>query len=197
VILILGRIGAGVSLLLALGVAGMWVRSYWQNETWVRWRYSKPADATKLLRIACERGRVEVTFLRTQYPPGAMVIEEGATETKLTTPGFKCTYPNGWWKFNGGVVSPPPEHFWEHLGLFARLQKGLRWGMSPGVGSHLYLGTPYWLLFVVTIAAPALWTQRWWKRRGRFREGRCQTCGYDLRESPERCPECGAVAAVG
>ncbi len=55
------------------------------------------------------------------------------------------------------------------------------------------LTVPYWFLIVVTLLLPAIALHRWHRRRRRIGENRCLTCGYDLRASPERCPECGAI----
>jgi hypothetical protein len=55
---------------------------------------------------------------------------------------------------------------------------------------------PYWLL--ILLAAPwPVWRGRQYlverARRGREARGLCWGCGYDLRITPERCPECGSV----
>lgn len=49
-----------------------------------------------------------------------------------------------------------------------------------------------WLLVLARLAPSAVWTyQDRWSRRALIAQGRCPACGYDLRATPERCPECG------
>jgi hypothetical protein len=58
------------------------------------------------------------------------------------------------------------------------------------------VAVPHWLLAALTAIVPAAWLRVTLIRRRRFRAGRCLACGYDLRGTPERCPECGALSAV-
>ena len=56
------------------------------------------------------------------------------------------------------------------------------------------VGLPFWLLAGAAAVLPAA---RWARRRRVQRRaalGQCLACGYDLRASPGRCPECGKAA---
>src|SRR5690242_10758991 len=52
-----------------------------------------------------------------------------------------------------------------------------------------------WLLAILFGIPPAMLLVGFLRRRRRLRSGLCVACGYDLRSSPERCPECGAAPA--
>lgn len=54
---------------------------------------------------------------------------------------------------------------------------------------ELYI--PLWLLAALTMLPPALQFRRYLRRLWRRRAGLCPRCGYDLRASTDRCPECG------
>ena len=53
---------------------------------------------------------------------------------------------------------------------------------------------PHWALVTTFFLAIAPFLAARWRRRSRNEAGYCATCGYDLRGTPERCPECGTEA---
>ena len=75
--------------------------------------------------------------------------------------------------------------------LYTTRQGPIRW--LPSVSTNLYqrwvvtIFVPYWCLLLL-IGTP---TAILWKRDRRIPPEHCQRCGYDLRGSKERCPECG------
>lgn len=89
------------------------------------------------------------------------------------------------------------------VGLARRLKFGYDRSGYPTPGSAYWplrtlVVAPYWSLALPpAVLAVALWlVARRLRRRTLAAEGRCPSCGYDLRASPDRCPECGAVPST-
>jgi hypothetical protein len=62
-------------------------------------------------------------------------------------------------------------------------------GTAAIVSRNLYV--PLWQLAVPPVVLLVLWAGHVARVRRRRDTGCCASCGYDLRASPERCPECG------
>jgi len=55
------------------------------------------------------------------------------------------------------------------------------------------IAIPDWILVLIcTAAVAAARIPAWRRERFHARRGLCRRCGYDLRATPDRCPECGA-----
>ena len=66
--------------------------------------------------------------------------------------------------------------------------------VKSGTGHATSLVVPLWALVLIFGVLPTWRAIRWLHRR-RLCPGFCRACGYDLRATPDRCPECGATAS--
>jgi hypothetical protein len=64
-------------------------------------------------------------------------------------------------------------------------------GLRCSKGSLWNLQVPYWFLTSVFLLPAMLAPFSYWRSGRRIREGMCAHCGYDIRATPLRCPECG------
>jgi hypothetical protein len=87
----------------------------------------------------------------------------------------------------GGYYSSLKPGLWEALGVGVASCESF--GDTGRIGT--WLVAPYWLLVGLTAIAPLCALMRRRRAARRRPSGVCTTCGYDLRASKERCPECG------
>jgi len=80
-------------------------------------------------------------------------------------------------------------------GARGRTYKGSM-GRSVVSATTRFVRVPHWFLLTACLPLPvvAVWLRR--RRRLRTSAGLCWRCGYDLRATPGRCPECGTAATV-
>jgi hypothetical protein len=60
------------------------------------------------------------------------------------------------------------------------------------------VAVPYWFLTLAAVGIVVLLARclaRMLATKSRFQSNLCTACGYDLRATPARCPECGTAAS--
>ena len=92
---------------------------------------------------------------------------------------------------------------WERLGIeYHRGRIGNGWlpffASDPSTGvPYTLVAIPFWMISLMFLGFPAVWMalSTALSVRGRRRRLRdcCIACGYDLRATPDKCPECGTV----
>ena len=157
-----------LSLLLCVAVVALWVRSYFVTEVagWGRVGHGAGAGRLRVYGVGSGRGRVVL-----------VVVDSAPSE-------LNPEYARGFY-----LREPPAEverdrphlSVWNRMGFFL-LER-------PENGVIL----PMWLLAVAAMALPVCRATAWRRARKRRLTGHCPGCGYDLRATPGRCPECGTA----
>jgi hypothetical protein len=103
--------------------------------------------------------------------------------------------PDGW-THSPLEVLPPPKALSDHRWAGARFLRDVYARAEVGQISW-DLTIPLWEIAAITSAWPAisifLFFRRLRRRRLAWESTHCVTCGYDLRATPTRCPECGTT----
>jgi hypothetical protein len=161
--------------LLFIVILGIWVRGWWfVTDSWIHHQMTTSGDTTTQ----------HIWVIHNAY--GAFEI----LNTEITWPSYGMDMSDeGAWVYQSQEI----KHFmWTS---FAKPQFQLNWSVYSSTERSRYVTIPWWLIEVPPLIGFVFFFRRWRQRR-RFGKGRCVVCGYDMRATPDRCPECGRQAAA-
>ena len=178
---------SAVSLLPCVATTALWLRGYWVGDLWHFPPVAPPpGDAAQLQGSPFQKPWVYQYLLGSGA--GRLQLVRVHKHVSMARPAGHV------------AVAPPIGGRWFQDPGFAggfQFRKRARAVHARGetIGGRV-VAIPGWLPPLLFAVAPAAWCRRRLKRRKAGRAGLCASCGYDLRASPERCPECGAVPEV-
>jgi hypothetical protein len=155
-----------LSLLLLVLVCALWMRSYWAREL-----------------IALQTDRF-VLALHNGRGCAALTCATGTLNLRVNGGSGKTVY------YERAIVPFSP----------VKAPLGMTYNSFPvsnskWAGTMRIAGAAHWFLATLTTVPPLVWLVRRLRRGSHQLVGHCTKCGYDLRATPDRCPECGAVPA--
>lgn len=97
------------------------------------------------------------------------------------------------WSLNYGALT------YEHSQVERAALRSVRFGggyFSERTDRGGELVVPAWLIVLVASAVPLIQFIQLVRKLRQKKIGHCICCGYDLRASPDRCPECGGLPST-
>jgi hypothetical protein len=169
---------AAVSLIFSLGFAMLWARSYARMDG-VGYSHNAPPGLTAVdwgYHLTSECGVLTLGYYIDHYTSSAVVA------LQHRKPG-----QSNWnWVTLSRNIRPPERT----MGFNSR-----RNTYTYGTNRNWQLFVPHAALCVLTLVLPAFAFVSHRRQTRRSLAGTCLACGYDLRATPDRCPECGTVPA--
>jgi hypothetical protein len=165
---ILFNIMTGLSLLICLSMSALWVRSYMFTDAVER------QGPRRMWQTVSSAGQVYFA---------AQVAASPSAVYAPTEEFFHYRSPPGQplpWTASAGYEN------YVNTGPFT-----LARSHAPDWNT-LVVRVPHWFVFGLAAVLPVT---RLLLRRKRRLPGCCASCGYDLRATPDKCPECGTVVA--
>jgi hypothetical protein len=138
--------------------------------------------------LDAERGGIRLAQRTVAYTPQSDQPLWQPAHVHFYRESFAVNYPNG---------TPEKKRTWPFVQ--GRLGFDVYWTIwRPPLGTNSYIAhrgiiVPQWSLIVLTLILPSVRFRRFLRRRYRVRHGLCLSCGYDLRGSVGKCPECGGA----
>ena len=174
-----------MSLLLCVAVCALWVRSY-QRQGWVKW-------------TQCGSSRCHTLLLRNY--PGRLAVEVGwqaADATPLQQGGFTLppmSAQTGYRSWSGDTPRSTESYDAYAMTLPRRPDlhqfAGLAWWADQSYTSSWNVLVPHRYVALLAATLPLRWIWLRYCAVRRVRRNACPVCNYDLRATPDRCPECG------